>query len=134
MRIDGTHSLGVYAPARQRKRSEEDGFSLGGKDGGTGRVASHAATGLAGLDSVLALQGYEERGDREETLRHGNQVLDLLEELKVALLEGGDGGGRLDHLAALLADSPAATGDEGLDEAIAAVDLRARVELAKRGR
>ncbi len=134
MRIDGAYYIGAYAPVRERKRAGVDGtFSVEKRSAGASRVATQATAMLADIESMLALQGIED-DPRERGMRRGNAVLDLLEELKIALLEGDAGGGRLDRLASLVAEAPEDTGIPGLDDVIAAVDLRARVELAKRGR
>lgn len=135
MRIDGTHSIGTYAPVAARKRGVRDGgFSIDVKRTSASPVRTHEAAVLSGIESMLALQGIDTPDPRREGMRRGNAMLDLLDELKVALLEGNGGGPRLDRLAALAGESQPPTGDPGLDEAIAAVTLRAKVELAKRGR
>jgi hypothetical protein len=71
-------------------------------------------------------------GDREAR-RHGQALLAELAELQHALLgEEGEETGVLSRLSALLDDCPAAT-DPALAATLAAVVLRVRIELARRG-
>lgn len=135
MRIDGTFSTSTFAPASARRRSDRgEGFALESRQPTASRVLPHEAMALCGIETMLALQGLDAFDSLEEGMQRGTRTLDLLDELKVALLEGGDDAARLDRLAALVAGSPEPTGQAGLDEVLAAIDLRAKVELAKRGR
>lgn len=88
------------------------------------------------LDSLLALQAFQEdepRERRRRALARGRGLLDVLDGLKLALMEGRDDPAALRALAAQLGAARADTGEAGLDETLAAIDLRAQVELAKRG-
>ncbi|MDR4308696.1 flagellar assembly protein FliX [Chelatococcus sambhunathii] len=88
------------------------------------------------LGSLLALQAFQEdepRERRRRALSRGRGLLDVLDGLKLALIEGRDDPAALRALAAQLGATRADTGEAGLDEALAAIDLRAQVELAKRG-
>ena len=88
----------------------------------------------ASLDGLLALQEREtdaaaDRGAR----RHGEQLLSGLDTLQRALLspEGIDPGD-LARLAGLAASAPTAA-SPALRATLAAISLRARIELARRG-
>ncbi|MFD1331909.1 flagellar assembly protein FliX, partial [Methylopila musalis] len=61
----------------------------------------------------------------------GRGLLDALEALKADMLHGRAGSASLEALRALLAEAGETTGDAGLDDTLAAIDLRAQVELAK---
>jgi hypothetical protein len=85
------------------------------------------------LGSMLALQetGVEAVGDREAR-RHGQAILAELAALQRDLLSGGPTPDQLRRLADLATTVPDAT-DPRLRGLLAAVVLRARVELARRG-
>ena len=81
---------------------------------------------------MLALQefGGETVEDREAR-RHGQEVLSVLAELQRALLTGNDEAAVLQRLAELAATLPRAT-DGRLAALVSAINLRVRVELARR--
>ena len=60
-------------------------------------------------------------------------MLDVLEAIRLDLLSGGMSNGKLQELLRLVREQRIETGDAGLDGVLADIDLRARVELAKRG-
>lgn len=95
-----------------------------------------AAAPIAGVDSLLALQEVDDSGDgRAETaVRQGREVLDLLDELKLALLSGEVSPARLARLERAVAAHGPGVADPGLRDVLDQIDLRARVELAKLGR
>lgn len=108
------------------------GFSLPGAGAlgtatGTAATAAAAAVGL----SLLAVQ---EKGDRRErdaaACRRAAALLDELQGLQAELLGGVPDPARLERLAALTNGEEGA--DPGLREAVRAVALRARIELARR--
>ncbi|ESR26771.1 flagellar assembly protein FliX [Lutibaculum baratangense] len=133
MRIEGTYQISPFAPLRGRPVAE-GGFVVTADRPRAQRAGTRKAAGLAGIASLLALQGIDDGDAREDGLRRGNQALDLLEELKIAVLEGTGAPARLDRLEALVPDLAETTGDEGLDGVLAELSLRVQVELAKRGR
>ncbi len=91
--------------------------------------------GVAGIDALMALQGLEDATERRKrAVRKGKGALDALEGLKVAMLAGTLDQGTLNRLRELSADLQEATGDRGLDEVLAEIDLRVQVEIAKLSR
>ena len=88
-----------------------------------------------GLDALLAMQEMPALpvDRRKHALKRGRGLLDTLDEMKIALLDGRDDGATLRALGERLGAGREPTGDAGLDETLAAIDLRAQVELAKRG-
>lgn len=99
-------------------------------DRAQGAEASAVAPAMAvGLSAMLALQEMPDPtvGDREAR-RHGQALLDELSALQRSMLAGGaPDPGRLARLAAAV---PSAT-DPRLRETVAAIALRARIELAR---
>ncbi len=103
-----------------------------------GAVASRpamasGATVAAGIDSLLALQSVEDPTlKRKKQVRRAAALLDTLEEIKADLLIGRVSEERLSQLMALIGQARE-RGDAQLDVLLDDIELRARVELAKRG-
>ena len=136
MRIE-SRPVGLMAPpsAGASRATAGARFALGG--GASGSVSSsRSAAPLATLDAILMLQGEEEGGRerRRRSARRGQDLLDALDGLKAGLLSGGVDAGTLARLSQRLAAASGPSGDPGLDEVVAAIELRAQVELAKLGR
>jgi hypothetical protein len=97
----------------------------------SGSVAHGAATGvaaLASLDAVLALQGLPDAAERRRrAVRHGHALLDGLEALRLALLDGSLSSATLRQLA----ERREPLGEPRLDAVLAEIELRAAVEVAK---
>lgn len=133
MRIHGTNGPNALAATPTAKRSASGTFSL---EAETARAAT--PTGgprlLGGIDALIALQGFEEPGERRRrAVKRGSAALDALDALKLALLSGTldtAALARLKSAAALLGER---SGEAGLDTVLAEIELRAQVELAKIG-
>ena len=98
------------------------------------QVSETAAARGAELTSILTLQEYEPGAARDKTAhRRGTAMLDALERLQNSML--GTAGEPTDELAALarLAAMPLDAADPGLAELLAAIRLRAKIELLQRG-
>jgi hypothetical protein len=94
-------------------------------------VANMAPT--ASLDALLALQAVEDPlFKRRKLVRRGTQLIDTLEDLKTDLLAGRVSEGRLNQLMAVMSQARE-RGEPALDALLDDIELRARVELAKRG-
>jgi hypothetical protein len=117
------------------------GFAVGsaGPAGGAREAAPAARTGgAAAVNSVgalLALQELEgplER--RRRAMGRANRILDVLDEVKLALL-GGEGEGETKSLSRLreaVRQERLATEDPNLEGVLDEIETRAAVELAKR--
>ena len=133
MRIDTIRtgaigSRGAASPSRS-------GVAFHVNDGGEAQRANAAAPAAATHDigSLLALQAVEDPTVRKRKLvRRGNQLLDTLDEIKADLLVGRASEGRLNQLMALISQAREKS-DPRLDALLDDIELRARVELAKRG-
>jgi len=80
----------------------------------------------------MALQGVEGPLEkRRRAIRRGSGLLDRLDEIKLALLNGDTDEGALDRLARSLREERAAHDDKDLGALLDQIDLRASVELAK---
>ena len=88
---------------------------------------------VASLDALVALQAVDSpMARRARASRRGKAILDDLDRLKLALLEGRAARPELDRIGRLVADRGERSGDSDLDSLIADIELRAEVEIAKR--
>ncbi len=91
-----------------------------------------AATPPPAVDALLALQ--EAAGETDPNTqgrRRGEELLDRLDELRLALLEGRLTAGAIQRLATQAAAGRAQVRDPRLAEILNDIELRAAVELAK---
>ncbi len=132
--------LGSARPVRTapRGRTVQDGQVFQVPAGSAGQAGGSAAADGAStvvLDTMLALQEMDPAFEQDRhARRHGQSVLVALSALQAALVAGGDAGtSAVNRLVGLVAAMPQAA-DPVLASVLAAVSLRARVELARRGR
>jgi hypothetical protein len=109
------------------------GFSLGVPRGAGTAVSGGAGPALAAsaLHALVSLQVLPHAADRRRSARRGAALLDRLDELRLALLDGEVPGGALTGLRGELAAARAASGDPDLDDVLREIEVRAAVELAK---
>jgi len=133
MRIDPKSPISSISPSAGVRRGGTGGsFSV--SEGATSRASSGAAVvgPIGSLDAILALQEEGQAGERRKrAARRGHDLLDALDRLKAALLNGRVPVADLKAIAARLSERAEMTGDPRLDEVIAHIELRAKVEIAK---
>lgn len=133
MRIQGNHSFG-FTPARPAFRAGGGSFSFDAGQSASSGSAVGLPRGVTGIDALMALQSFEEPGEkRRRAAKRGYRLLDTLEELKLALLGGQIDAGALERLKTAVLECQSGSGDAGLDDVLAQIDLRAQVEIAKLG-
>ncbi|MDE3116300.1 MAG: flagellar assembly protein FliX [Pseudomonadota bacterium] len=87
---------------------------------------------IAALDSILALQEVNDStSGRSKGLTRGNQLLDMLDELRDGLLGGGVHRATLNRLANAVGQRQDHFSDPRLQSILDEIELRAHVELAK---
>ncbi|PTM42343.1 flagellar assembly protein FliX [Bosea sp. 124] len=134
IRIDQRAPISNAGPAGSARRAGGAAFTLPTKEGAAAtRSASVSASGP--LDTLLAVQAYEEPHERKKRqAKRGHDLLDGLDRLKAALLSGSVRVSELERLKDMLALRRESTDDPRLDDVLAHIELRAAVELAKLGR
>jgi hypothetical protein len=133
MRITPAAQNGVGATNSARKTGGGSGFSLEGATSAKSAAATGAALGIQSVDALLALQGVEEPGERRRRfVRRGTSALDLLDSLKVEILEGRVGLDTLRRLEVILQGLAERSGETGLDDVLDQIGVRVAVEIAKR--
>lgn len=134
MDIKGTGRIDRSRSAHKAKAgTQADGsFSLPSA-GETSRAASVSGPGpIAALDSLLALQGVGDAATgRSKGLARGNQLLDMLDEVRDGLLGGTMSRTTLSRLAHAVSQRQDHFADPGLQSVLDEIELRASVELAK---
>jgi hypothetical protein len=86
---------------------------------------------LGGLEALIAIQSEDTTKERRRRgVRRGQGLLDLLDELKIALLAGNLPADLQARLSIAMRDE-SFSGDPRLDSILEGIDLRAAVELAK---
>ena len=134
MRIQGANGTAVAAKPGAARRAPTGGFSLGEADTSSQPGATGGLRAISTVDALLALQGIEEVGERKRrAVAKGRNALDLLDRLKVGLLDGSVDTSTLARLKVAADGLTEGSGDSGLDSVLAEIDLRVAVELAKAG-
>ena len=136
MKITGPNGTASAAGARgARPAGTGAGFTL--PDIAEAGPAAPAAgvsrmAGVMAVDALLALQDVAGPLERKRrAVGRATRILDLLDEIKLALLGGELNLGQLDRLRRALRDHRAYTDDPKLEAVLDEVELRAAVEIAK---
>lgn len=97
------------------------------------RAAAVSAPGpLTALDSILTLQGMDDSmNGRSKGLQRGEQLLDMLDQVRDGLLAGGIPRSTLNRLAVAVGRRHESFADPKLQTVLDEIELRAHVELAK---
>ena len=135
MKISGTRSVDAAQSRRtERRGSTPGGFSVDHADGARGAAPLSAASPLAAVDALLALQVVPEAGEgRRRAVKRGTDMLDLLDDIRLGLLEGGVPKGKLEGLLRVVQSRRDEFTDIKLAQILDEIELRAQVELAKFG-
>jgi hypothetical protein len=135
MKVTGSRPSGPLAGAGGAKRNAAAGFSIAGMDGAAEGGASApvaSAAGVASLDALIALQGAPEPLERRRrAVRRAGRLLDVLDEVKLSLLDGHGSAVALDRLRGAVREARDGTDDPRLEGVLNEIETRAAVELAK---
>jgi hypothetical protein len=135
MKVTGPGGIGSSSGARPARGAGGDGFRIVTPEaaGGPSQVSSAAATqGVMGVEALLALQDVGSPLERKRrAVRRAGRILDTLDALKIALLEGEISGADLDRLRRAVRDERDNTEDPALEAVLDEIELRAAVEVAK---
>ncbi|ETR75842.1 flagellar assembly protein FliX [Afipia sp. P52-10] len=134
MRIYGPNGATPATSQPGARRPSSSTFSLPNLSEAAGSRPMAAPVGVASIDALLALQGVEDATERRKrAVKRGNEALDVLDELKLGLLSGSLTPATVQRLRVVAAGLKANSGDSGLDQVLAEIELRVEVELAKAG-
>jgi len=137
MKIQGPTGPSQTGAARSAGKAASGGFSLSGAGEASEAAEAQRMAGLDGVMTVsalLALQGVEDPLQRRKrAMGRASRLLDILDDLKVAMLEGRAAPSTLDNLARAVREQRESTDDPGLNDVLNQIETRAAVELAKLG-
>lgn len=133
MRIQGPRRPDqVNGRSAPKTGGQGETFQISGKSEAHAAAATGATLQVAALESLLALQeASEPLTGRKRAVRRANDMLDLLDDMKVGMLAGSIPRQTLRRLTSLVADRRDDFNEPGLQGVIDEIDLRAQVELAK---
>jgi hypothetical protein len=132
MRISGPNGPTAATGSTFARRSASGSFSLPQDEPAATPTAAGGVRTVAGIDALLALQGVEAADERRRrAVKRGHTALDLLDEMKLALLAGRLEPSVLARLQLAAAELKDSSGDPRIDQVLAEIDLRVEVELAK---
>lgn len=139
MKIDRLSTIGTPAARRNGRNSstKSGGFAkalaIGVEAPPVSAVGGGAA--LAPVDALLALQEVsDDPGGRNRGRRHGEALLDQLDDLHLGLLSGRMSLDAMERLSAMVAAKRGQVDDPRLAQILDEIEIRAAVELAKLGR
>jgi hypothetical protein len=134
MRIYGAGGTALAAKSGAARRTVSGGFSVDEQDSAPGAAQTGGLRSISTVDALLALQGIEDTTEKKKrAVAKGRHALDVLEKLKVALLDGTLDQSTVARLKIAAEGLTDESGDPGLDTVLSAINLRVAVELAKAG-
>ena len=134
MRIHGPHAAALPPMPTAARRSGGGIFSVSEEEAPRNAGAATSLRSISTMDALLALQEIEDPTERKKrAVAKGRKALDLLDKLKVSLLDGSVDQSTLARLKVAAEGLTDESGDPGLDEVLREIDLRVAVELAKAG-
>jgi len=134
MRILGPNGTTLGSQTSGVRKTSSSGFSLPDAASANETRAALAPKATTGIDALLAMQGIEDPVEkRKRSVQRGKRALDVLDDLKIALLSGNFGTSTVSRLREAAANLKSSSGDPGLDTVLSEIELRVEVELAKAG-
>jgi hypothetical protein len=132
MRILGSNATARVATPSAPRRAASGGFSVAEEGASTAPQPVASLRTVGGIDALLALQGGDDPTERRRrAVSRGRSALDALDALKVEVLGGNLSPSTLARLKSATAEMRDASGDPGLDDVLAQIELRLEVEIAK---
>jgi hypothetical protein len=134
MRIYGANGAAVATAPATARRVAGGNFTVGEPEAPRNAAAAGSLRAVATVDALLALQGVEDVTERRKrAVAKGRRALDMLDTLKIGLIDGSVDGSTLARLKVAAEGLTETSGDTGLDAVLGEIDLRVAVELAKAG-
>lgn len=136
MKIEGPDKARDAGSVKKKdKAGKSDGTFGSMLGGGTEQAAGAGApSSIAMVDVLLAVQGADDpaqRAARKRMMKRGDNILDLLDNLRLSLLSGGLTVGQVIDIADVVASHREKVMDPRLTAILDEIDLRAQIEIAK---
>jgi hypothetical protein len=134
MRVYGPNRTALASAPATARRSAGGTFSVSEQETPRSTTAASSLRAISTLDALMALQGVEDPTERKKrAVAKGRNALDVLDKLKLGLLDGSVDGPTLARLKVAAEGLTEESGDPGLDTVLSEINLRVAVELAKTG-
>lgn len=134
MRIYGPNGTALATAPASARRAASGTFTVSEQETPRNSAAAGSLRAISTLDALIALQGVEDPTERKKrAVAKGRNALDVLDKLKVSLLDGSVDQSTLARLKVASEGLTDESGDPGLDQVLGEIDLRVAVELAKAG-
>jgi hypothetical protein len=134
MRIQGPNGTALAAKSSPARRTSSGAFSVSDGEAPRGGGATSGLRAVGNIDVLIALQAFEDPAERRRRkVAHGRTALDMLDALKIGMLDGTLEPSALHRLKSLSGGFEQSSGDPGLDSVMDEIELRVEVELAKAG-
>jgi len=134
MRVYGPNGTALATAPTTARRSSTGSFTVREEEAPRNTSAAGNLRAVSTVDALIALQGVEDPAERKKrAVVRGRKALDVLDTLKLAVLDGSVDPSMLACLKVAAEGLSQETGDPGLDSVLGEIDLRVAVELAKAG-
>jgi Class II flagellar assembly regulator len=132
MKIEGSGRVESSGVRRVSKSTTSSSFSVSDTSEQERAVTVAGPGPIASVESILTLQGLDDStSGRSKSISHGEQLLEMLDQVRDGLLAGGIPRSTLNRLASAVSRRQDGFADPKLQTVLDEIDLRARVELAK---
>ena len=134
MRVYGPNGTALASAPAAARRSAGGTFTVSEQETPRKAAAAGSLRAVSTVDALIALQGVEDPRERKKrAVARGRKALDVLDTLKLAVLDGSVDRSTLARLKVAAEGLTEGTDDPGLDSVLGEIDLRVAVELAKAG-
>ncbi|HET9715325.1 MAG TPA: flagellar assembly protein FliX [Pseudolabrys sp.] len=134
MRIYGANGAALAGASATARRARGGAFTVSEQEGARNSAAAGSLRAISTVDALIAIQGVEDPNERKRrAVAKGRNALDVLDALKLGLLDGSVDQSMLSRLKVASEGLSEASGDPGLDVVLGEINLRVAVELAKVG-
>jgi len=134
MRVYGPNGTALATAPATTRRTNGGSFTVSEQETPRSSTAANSLRSISTVDALIALQGVEDPTERKKrAVARGRNALDVLDALKLGLLDGSVDQSTLARLKIASEGLADTSGDTGLDAVLGEINLRVEVELAKAG-
>ena len=135
MKITAANRVSVTGVGQGGRRAPQGGFSVPDAEeaaASTSVARTSGVSSVGSVDALIALQEVEEPlARRRRAVARAGRLLDGLDQIKLALLDGAPAPEQLHRLASAVREQRIGSEDPGLQALLDQIETRAVVELAK---
>ena len=134
MRVYGPNGTALAAAPSTARRASGGAFTVTEDGAPRSSNAAGSLRAISTIDALIALQGVEDPTERRKrAVAKGRNALDVLDALKLGVLDGSVDQSMLSRLKVASEGLTDTSGDAGLDVVLGEIGLRVAVELAEAG-